>query len=364
MKHLLKHLEQQVEDKLADLRTGFSESNPQLEVIYQDLLNKIQQALEETETGRPHQARGGNIGGGFPGGTSIEDTWEDYRRQAESSFESLADDLRDAFQSTETFSEFARNFKDLTGKEISEQWDIAQSILGRNDQNETHQGGTFSEPEETYPSEQGAPFGPQPDPEFGTYPDAEKDAVRDGIDGGWGSETDPFSDQENGRPPHERHATQDGSKENFEDLRENLESIGVDVESLGNTANVEDLSEKEIAERALEEALENVDSIEDVDAGLFRSLAQLAEAKQQAQDVQDRTDDRLVEWAVGNRNIDPAGDTEEVANKVQSIFKEARERGVETIDMIRTLDQEIDEFSINIENEPKVETEIKEAQNE
>jgi uncharacterized protein with von Willebrand factor type A (vWA) domain len=161
---------------------------------------------------------------------------------------------------------------------------------------------------------------------------------------------------------NEHHAMRDGSKEDFEDLKENLESIGVDVDRLSGSANVEDLSEEELAEAALEDVLENVETIDDVDSDVFRSIAQLAENKEHAAKVGDQTREELVEWAVGDREFAVERDTDKIAEKIQEILQEAKRSSDGTIDMVNTLNQQIEEIAVSVKNEPQVETQVKENQ--
>lgn len=180
MKDLLQFLQKRLSEEIENQDSpDYTSMNSKLEYIYEDLLSKTNDALQELSGGEINFDTGistGNIdfrGGGITangtdesGTISIdengEDSFQSYQSQAQAQVDNF--EIPDAFDGTrEEFAEFAENFKNLTGREIPDQWNSSQEI--------------FAGPEENQP---------------------DKD---------------------------EHHAQRDGSKESFEDLKKKVESF-------------------------------------------------------------------------------------------------------------------------------------------
>jgi len=147
----------------------------------------------------------------------------------------------------------------------------------------------------------------------------------------------------------------DGS--NFEDLKKQLEFIGVDIEKLRETANVDDLEEEELTQVALDRVLQRVNSIEDVEPEVFRKIAQLSETKKFQEEMEEQSNSRLIEWAVGERDI--SFDKNEVANKIRGILEEAQKESDGTKGLLETFEDSIEELMVDVRRQPGVEPEVK-----
>lgn len=341
MKHLLKHVQSQIQEELQNL------SGSRQEIIYRDLLSKIEQAIEELGGATSNVPEGAS---GYdpsePGGGSGSSHWDFYGEQID--LDEISDSIPDAFEGTkEEFANFAQHFKDLTGKEITDMKELSDDLFSEASRQKKKLESFLDDIRETAASasENPVPEDLRPDGEENLkdveHTDEEKRAF--------------VEKSQNDVPGNTHHAMRDGSKEDFDDLKENLESIGVDVDSLGNTTNVEDLSD----EKLVEAALESVESINDVDSNLFRSIAQLAENKEHAAKVEDQTSDELVQWAVGNREFAVKRDTDKIAEKIQEILQEAKRSADGTVDMVNTLNQQIEEIAVSVNNDSQVETQVK-----
>lgn len=147
MKDLLQFLQKRLSEEIENQDSpGYTNLNSKLEYIYEDLLSKTNDALEELSDGEINFDTGistGNIdfrGGGITAdktNENAEDSFESYQRQA---LKAQVDDLRvpDAFDGTrKEFSEFAENFKNLTGREIPDQWNSSQEIFAGPEENQS-----------------------------------------------------------------------------------------------------------------------------------------------------------------------------------------------------------------------------------
>jgi hypothetical protein len=145
MKDLLQFLQKRLSEEIENQDSpGYTNLNSKLEYIYEDLLSKTNDALEELSGGEINfdtgtstgdiDFRGGGITADKTNGNA-EDSFQSYQRQAQAQ----VDDFRipDAFDGTrEEFAEFAENFKNLTGREIPDQWNSSQEILTEQEKNQ------------------------------------------------------------------------------------------------------------------------------------------------------------------------------------------------------------------------------------
>lgn len=210
MKHLLKHLQNQIRGRLGDLHNGGNVSDKKLEIIYEDLLNKVDQALEELTESGSFSADGNLDHLNFDQNrrNSMESkgiTVSDESDEDQTIHHSRIPGIPDAFDGTkEEFAKFAKNFKNVTGKDIFDQWNASQEIFtDLENQSETN--------------EQERSDGP-----------VEND---------------------------EHHAWQDGGEESFEDLKENVENFtatDLDPDRLRKLANVAEQSDEDSSVDPLE----------------------------------------------------------------------------------------------------------------
>lgn len=134
MKHLLKHLQNQIRGRLGDLHNGGNVSDKKLEIIYEDLLNKVDQALEElTESGsfsvdvnldhlnfdQSHRDPSNDVAGGiYPGGGIMaSDQTSEQERTDEDPVEN---DEHHAWQDggEESFEDLKENVENFTATDL------------------------------------------------------------------------------------------------------------------------------------------------------------------------------------------------------------------------------------------------------
>jgi len=149
-----------------------------------------------------------------------------------------------------------------------------------------------------------------------------------------------------------------------EDFIESLKDIGVDFDSMKHVANVENLSDDELTQIALDDAIEDVNKIDDVDPDVFRHIAQIAEHKKHAEDVNESTSENLVDWATGNKDLEIAADQEEVVQEIRSILQDAQKSSDGTSELLETFNDRIEELSVDSNVRPSVYPEVKESSNQ
>jgi hypothetical protein len=148
-----------------------------------------------------------------------------------------------------------------------------------------------------------------------------------------------------------------GSDDEFAGLRKSLKDLGIDVENLRDVANVDELSREEIAELVFDRVLSDVESIDDVNPRELRKLAELAENRKVARDVEDWTREGLVEWAVGERDYESFNlGRDEFTDKVKDLLQNARRTADGTIDMVDTFTNGLED--IIIEHAQEIQEEV------
>lgn len=154
MKDLLQFLQKRLSEEIENQDSPeYTSTNSKLEYIYEDLLSKTNDALQELsggEVGINNKVSTGDIdlrGGGITangtngsGTISIdgngEDNFQSYQKQAQAQVDNF--EIPDAFDGTrEEFAEFAENFKNLTGREIPDQWNSSQEIFAGPEENQS-----------------------------------------------------------------------------------------------------------------------------------------------------------------------------------------------------------------------------------
>lgn len=352
MKNLLKHLQTQLQkelDTMEKAKQAGGAVEEKLEYVFEDLLAKTKQALREMEN-EPSVATNSS---------DLSDSTEEYEQS-----ESPYDDVPDAFDGTrEEFAKFAQRFKDLTGKQITDMRGLSEELFSEASKqkqkleeflDDIREASSSSEEEQMTLSDRFrklANINGEKRPEDVEYTDEEKRAISGQAQ--YNENVSELADE----VKDEHHAMRDGSKEDPETFRKNLEVMGVDFDE---ATDVEKLSDEELAEEALENVLENVESINDVNSDVFRSIASLAEQKQHAAQVESQTRDELIRWAVGDREFAVERNTDRLADKIQDILQEAKQSADGTIGMVSALNDHIEEIAVSVKNQAAIEPELKE----
>ena len=364
MKHLLEHLEEELHEELGSLHNGGKTDGGKLEYIYRDLLNKVEQALEEFEDNSESE----------PNKNPMTNWKVDWDPTSEQQIKLSEFNLPDSFDGTkEDFLEFAKNFENITGRSISDIQKFARKFFRK----ETWTGG-FEEniaesldpttpdmsKDEFEDAVEGAKDLRDQAKEDSEYEEIWQDMFAEDYEGGSAKEMRDNADRSNMSDKFKSRAGIDVESDSTEDFIESLKDIGVDFDSMKHVANVENLSDDELTQIALDDAIEDVESIDDVDPDVFRHIAQIAEHKKHAKDVNESTSENLVDWATGNKDLGVSADQEEVVQEIRSILQDAQKNSDETSELLETFNDRIEELSVDSNVRPSVYPEVKESSNE